>query len=186
MSFWGKKGRNAPNIRIEKLAAPSQIASLEKTATLPQNKPPIATHRAMPRHVEGSLTPRSDSRASTPLDSRKKVDSRKRSPAFQRVESDSDDDGSLVRFDSISNKKAKTVVNVTADLHRHLRSLHAFSKDDAEVLIHAADIACRRNKFMPAFNASEADVCVELQYPGTAQPEQYEGSRCIMFHADRL
>jgi hypothetical protein len=176
MSFWGKKGRNAPNIRIEKVAAPSQPASLKKNVAAAQSKSRIDTDRATPRRVEGSLTPKPESRASTPLDSRKKVDSRKRSPAFQRVESDSEDDGSLVRFDSISNKKAKTVANVVADVRRRLRSVQAFSKEDAKVLIHAADIACRRHKFTPAFNASEVDVCVELQYPGAAQPERYESS----------
>jgi hypothetical protein len=176
MSFWGKKGRNAPNIRIEKVAAPSQPASLKKTVVAAQNKPRTATDHAVPRQAEGSLTPTSGSRASTPLDSRKRIDSRKRSPAFQRVESDSEDDGSLVHFDSISSKKAKTVANVTADLHRHLRSLQAFSREDADVLIHAADIACIRHKFPPAFNVSAADVGVELHYPGSAQPERYEGS----------
>jgi hypothetical protein len=176
MSFWGKKGRNAPNIRIEKVAAPSQPASLKKTVATAQNKPRTATDRAVPR-AEGSLTPTSGSRASTPLDSRKRIDSQKRSPAFQRVESDSEDDGCLVPFDSISRKKAKIVANVTADLHRHLRSLQAFSKEDADILVHAADIACRRNKFPPAFNASAANVFVELHYPGSAQPERYEGSR---------
>jgi hypothetical protein len=177
MSFWGKKGRNAPNIRIEKVATPSQPASMKKPVTAAQNKPRTATDHAAPRRAGGSLTPTSGSRASTPLDSRKRIDSRKRSPAFQRVESDSEDDGSFVRFDSISSKKAKTVASVTVDLHRQLRSLQAFSKEDANVLIHAADIACRRNKFPPAFNASAADVCVDLHYPGSVQPERYEGSR---------
>lgn len=188
MSFWGKKGRNAPNIRIEKVAAPapSPPASLKNAIAAGHSKPRIATDLAASRRTEGSLTPKSDSRASTPLDSRKKIDSRKRSPAFQRVESDSEDDGSLVRFDSISSKKVKTVAVVTADIHRNLRSLQAFSQDDADVLIHAADIACTRYKFPPAFSASAADVCVELQYPGTAEPERYEGCRCIKFHADRF
>jgi hypothetical protein len=186
MSFWGKKGRNTPTIRIEKVAAPSQPASLKNTIAASQSKPRIVRERAVSRRLDGSLSPVSDSRASTPLDTRKKIDSRKRSPTFQLVESDSEDDGSLVRFDSISSKKAKTVASVTADPRRHLRSLHAFSKEDADVLIHAADIACRKHKFVPAFNVSEADICVELQYPGAAQPERYEGSPCIRFHANRL
>jgi hypothetical protein len=177
MAFWGKKGRNAPNIRVEKVAGPSQPAPFKKTAAAAQNKLRTATDRAVPRRAEDSLTPTSGSRASTPFDSRKRIDSRKRSPAFQRVESDSEDDGSLVRFDSISSKKVKTVANVTVDLHRNLRSFQAFSKEDADVLIHAADIACRKNRFPPAFNASAADVCVELHYPGSAQPERYEGTR---------
>jgi hypothetical protein len=173
MSFWGKKGRNAPTIRIEKVAAPSQPASLKKALPAKQNQPRPIPNRAESRRAEGSLTPQSDSRASTPLESRKKVDYRKRSPAFQRVDSDSEDDGSLVRFDSISSKKAKTVANATADLHRHLRALQAFSKEDKDVLIHAADIASVKHKFPPAFNASPEHVCVELYYPGSAHPERY-------------
>jgi hypothetical protein len=175
MSFWGKKGRNAPTIRIEKVAAPSQPASLKKAVPAKPNQPRSISNRAEPRRAEGSLTPQPDSRASTPLDSRKRVDSRKRSPAFQRVESDSEDDGSLVRFDSISSKKAKTVANTTADLHRHLRALQAFSQEDGDVMIHAADIASVKHKFPPAFNASPDDVCVELHYPGSAHPERYVG-----------
>ena len=176
MSFWGKKGRNAPTIRIEKVATPSQPTALKKAVAAAESKPRIPTRRAISRRAEDSLTPSTETRASTPLDSRKKNESRKRSPGFQRVESDSEDDGSLVRFNPISNKKFKTIANITADPHRHLRSLQVFSKDDANILIHAADIACRKHSFPPAFNASAAEVCVELQYPGTAQPERYEDS----------
>jgi hypothetical protein len=175
MSFWGKKGRNAPNIRIEKVAAPAQPASLKENVVAAQSKRRLATERAGSRRVEKSLTPNSDSAASISLDSRKKTNSRKRSPAFQRVESDSDDDGSLVHFDSISSKKLKPVPIVVVDVRRHLRSLQAFSKEDAAVLIHAADVASSRHKFPPAFNASAADVSVELQYPGSVLPERYGG-----------
>jgi hypothetical protein len=177
MSFWGKKGRNAPTIRIEKVAAPSQPLSLKKTvpAKQNQNQPRPTPNRAESRRADGSLTPQPDSRASTPLESRKRVDSRKRSPAFQRVESDSEDDGSLVRFDSISSKKAKTVANATADLRRHLRALQTFSDEDRDVLINAAHIASVKHKFPPAFNASPEEICVELHYPGSAHPERYVG-----------
>lgn len=175
MSFWGKRGRSTPTIRIEKVA-PSQPVSLGKAAPTKQSQPRQASANAEPCRAEGSLTPNSDSRASTPLDSRKRVDSRKRSPAFQRVESDSEDDGSMVRFDSISSKKAKTVTNTTTDPHRHLRALHAFSKQDEEVLIHAADIASVRHKFPPSFGAPAADVCVEVYYPGSTHPERYVDS----------
>jgi hypothetical protein len=173
MSFWGKKGRNTPTIRIEKIKASTPPPSVNKTVPQAQSKKRPASSRSYSRPAEGSLTPRSDSRDSTPAGQRRRLDSQKRSPAFQRVESDSEDDGSFVRFDHISSKKTKNTANVTADTYRQLQSLQAFSAEDGDALIHAADIACVRRKFPTAFSAPAVDVCVELQYPSSAHRERY-------------
>ena len=171
MSFWGKKGRPTPTIRIEKVASPS-TASVKKAPQVRSQIQPVVDHRKS-RSKGNSAHLESSSTESTEPISRKKNVSRKRSPTFQRIESDSEDDGSLIPFDNISSKKVKTLSSVTLDPHRQLGAFQAFTVEDEDVLIHAADIACVRHKFALAFGTSSADVCVELQYPGSAKRERY-------------
>lgn len=167
MSFWGKKGRVTPTIRIERVAAPSP-ASVKTTPQVWSRSQPVVDHKK-------SRSGGDSSGGFTAFTSRKKIVSRKRSPALQRVESDSEDDGTLIPFDNISSKKAKTISNVTLDPHRQLGSFQAFTVEDENVLIHAADIACVTHKFTLAFGTSPDDVCVDLQYPGSAKRERYVG-----------
>jgi hypothetical protein len=166
MSFWGRKGRVTPTIRIEKVAAPGPPASVKKTPQVWSQAQPVVDHKKS-RSGGGS------SGGFTALTSRKKTVSRKRSPALQRVESDSEDDGSLIPFDNISSKKVKTISNVTLDARRQLGAFQTFTVEDENVLIHAAEIACVRHKFTLAFGTSPDDVCVDLQYPGSAKRERY-------------
>jgi hypothetical protein len=175
MSIWGKKGRHTPTIRIEKIAEPSPPASLKKsTSQIRTQSQPFQSRRA-------ALTApkQSKSRDSTSLLPKKRPESRKRSPAIQRIESDSDDDGSIIAFDTVTSKKAKTVSNVTVDVRREVGALLAFSSKDEKILIHAADIACVKHKFPPVFDALSTEVAVQLQYPGSIQRERYVKSSAL-------
>lgn len=167
-----------PNSRIN--VAPPKIR-LEKSA--PVKKPPplpskIAASRPSPRPQSPARTSSSKLRTSsaTPdrLEPRKRKALRQKSPAQQRVESDSDDDtvGTPASFDEPS-KRHKPSTDV--DLKRELRYKRVSSEEDSGVLplIHAADIASTTRKSKKVTATEEKNVTVELQYPGASQRERY-------------
>ncbi|KAI9733203.1 MAG: Nucleosomal histone H3-Lys79 methylase [Claussenomyces sp. TS43310] len=185
MSLWGKKSskrQNAPTIRstIVHFVLCNEhiltVMTVEKVAVKPSPGP--ITKVASRSQTQSTSISRSVNAATPELElkPRKLANPRKRSPAIQRVESDSDDDGdddSSTSYD-FTHKKAKTVLEGATDNCRQLRSLHAFTDTDKDLLIHAADIASMTKRFTPAFGVTKEDVFAELQYPGAAQRERYE------------
>jgi hypothetical protein len=109
---------------------------------------------------------------STRLNTKKQSNSRKRSPAYQRVESDTSDDDDE-KTPSL-NKRRRLVSNEIEDPNRSLSSQKQFSQIDSTLLIHAADIASYKLGFPPAFEQTASDnVLVYLQYPGSSTRERY-------------
>jgi H3 lysine-79-specific histone-lysine N-methyltransferase len=159
-----------PKIRLEKAAPvkkpqplPSKIAAASRTASRPQSPARTATPK-----------PRTSSATPDRLEPRKRKAVRQKSPAQQRIESDSDDDsvGTPASFEEPS-KRRKPSVDV--DLKRELRYTGDPSENDGAVLplIHAADIASTTRKSKNVTPTEEKNVTVELQYPGASQRERY-------------
>lgn len=112
----------------------------------------------------------SDDAYHTKLATTKQSTNRKRSPAYQRIESDSSDEDS--QETPALNKKQRLLLHETEDPHRSLPSRKSFSQIDSSVLTHAADIASLKLGFRPAFVATSNEIY--LQYPGSSIGERYE------------
>jgi hypothetical protein len=179
MSFWGRKGLstvrpNAPKIRIEKVAATPSQGSLKTTSPCPETKQKLVSESGIQSRSLSLSKSRVGPKNCKGANALETVKTRKRSPVEQRIESDSDDDGSVLSYDTAPRKKAKVIANITANPERCFSSLQAFSEEDERILIHAADIACTKLNFPPAFrDASTDDVCILLHYPGSSIPERY-------------
>lgn len=158
-----------PKIRLEK-AAP-----VRKPQPLPSK---IAASRPAPRTQSPAQTssPRPRTSSATPdrLEPRKRKAVRQKSPAQQRIDSDSDDDsvGTPASFDEASKRhKPSTPIDLKRDLRHRGDSVE---KDSAVLsLIHAADIASTTRKSKKVSASEEKNVTVELQYPGSSQRERY-------------
>jgi len=172
MNFGGPPPRIAarpPQIRVERTKAPKKPEPLPSKFLARQNQ----------RSRDPARVPPSKSKPSpaTPdrLEPRKRKAVRQKSPAQQRLESDSDDDdvGSPASFDGFADKRQK--VDGPVDLKRNLRSRKAFSEDNGGVfeMIHAADIASPTRKSKLVTAVEEKNVTVELKYPSASQRERY-------------
>ena len=160
-----------PKIRVEKAAAP------QKPQPLPSKIASKIASRPSPRPQEyARLSPKPRRASSTPdrLEPRKRKPTRQKSPAQQRLESDSEEDsvGSRTSFDA-PIKRHKPDKNV--DLKRELRSKSAYSKEGIVFpMIHATDIAAPARKSKHVSGPDEKNVTVELQYPSVSQRERYD------------
>jgi H3 lysine-79-specific histone-lysine N-methyltransferase len=157
-----------PKIRVEKAPLPKKPQPLpSKLASRPvqrlQGPPRTSSSRSSPARAS------SDS-----LGPRKRKAARQKSPAQQRIESDSDDDdvASPASFDEPSKRHRSEGL---VDLNRKLRSETAFSAEDgvAFPVIHAADIAYTSRKSKQVSAVEEKNVTVELKYPSVSQRERY-------------
>lgn len=102
---------------------------------------------------------------------------RKRQTPEQRLSSDDDDGTDDTDASFEVRKRARTGDSAEPDPDRHVRSLKAFSEEDAQgfEMVHAADITSvqKAGQFTPAFEASENSEDVLLQYPSASQKERY-------------
>lgn len=102
---------------------------------------------------------------------------RKRQTPEQRLSSDDDDGTDDTDASFEVRKRARTGESAEPDPDRRVRSLKAFSEEDAQEfeMVHAADITSvqKAGQFMPAFEASENSEDVLLQYPSASQKERY-------------
>jgi len=172
-----KKAR--PVIRFERVSDAKKPAPLP--SKLASTRPPQARHsedypsRASPSTARSSpATPPSSRQESSRLKPGKRKAARQKSPTQQRLDTDSDDDGSTTEFEGTSYKRQKVVR--TVDLKRQLRSRQAFSDADGGVfeMIHAADIPSAGKKSKLAVTVTAEDVTVELKYPSASQRERYD------------
>lgn len=149
--------------------APGQIR-VEKA--LPTKKPEPLPSKTTSRHApssRGSIRPRpsESTRPATPHGlgsntARKRKAARQKSPAQLKFdESSSEDDvGSPAPNYSLPDKRQRS--NSPVDLKRQLVADSPFSAHDAEVLIHATDVA----------NRNDYSISVELQYPAATVREK--------------
>ncbi|RFU34936.1 hypothetical protein B7463_g1421, partial [Scytalidium lignicola] len=184
MSLWGNKANSAikpapPKIRIEKIPivtkSPSALNQKSVAAKTAAIKGSTAASRA-PSRSRLSATPpppTAASRDSTRLrPAKQKKLLRHKSPVHQRIESDSEDDGSSTSFDDFASKRQRRV-HRPIDQKRRLRSLMSFSEDRGVFqFIHAADVASGDKK--PKAVITTETVTVELQYPSASQRERYD------------
>ncbi|BCS19239.1 histone methyltransferase DOT1 [Aspergillus puulaauensis] len=103
---------------------------------------------------------------------------RKRPTPEQRLSSDDDDEGSDTDTSLEVRKRARTGDSAEPDYGRRLRSVKAFSGDDAKSLpiVHAAEITSvqKPGKFKPAFGNADQTSEILLQYPSATPKERYE------------
>lgn len=176
MSFWKKNPSsskpNAPTIRIEKVAIKTSSGTVGKAPPRSQSQGRPGPSRIKSNSSEQTSGRSTNDNYTTKLNARKTYTSRKRSPAYQRVESDtSDDEGAE---SPPLSKRQRLASSETEDPNRSLRSRKQFSQVDSEVLIHAADIASHKLGFRSAFERSASEgVSVYLQYPGSLILERY-------------
>jgi hypothetical protein len=182
MSLFGKKTRSAPAIRIEQVASPAPFPQSVKKAAPPANR--IQPHSARNRDEKSKTSKSSADRdaqrgSSNRFTSPKKLLSRKRRPSLQRVESDSEDDGSTIAFDRLPNKRSRFSSPAVVDHGRQLLAATAFTEEDEKTLIHAVDIANVELGFAPAFDVESDEVAVKVAYPGTDRRERCVASLCL-------
>ena len=117
------------------------------------------------RAYQGPTTP-----LSRTAGSRKQRGTPETAQKFSSDESDSDN------AENTSSKKAKHSVSCELDTKRHVRSVEAFSENNADYfpVVHAADITSVDTsiKFVPAWEGLTQRADVLLQYPSNSQPER--------------
>lgn len=179
MSFWKKNPSsskpNAPTIRIEKIAINKTSSSTApKVSSRSQSQGrPGTKHIKLKSSLPETGTISTKEINPTRLRAKKQSNSRKRSPAYQRVESDTSDDDDDDEGTPSLNKRRRLVSNEIEDPNRSLSSKKQFSQIDSTLLIHAADIASYKLGFSPAFGQTASDnVLVYLQYPGSSMRER--------------
>ncbi|RDW62976.1 histone methyltransferase DOT1 [Aspergillus mulundensis] len=166
-----------------------QIRKVVQTISAPPSRSPSQTvNRATPRtvpaerrektqetvrpSVSGGRDHASAKRRLTPLRDRK------RPTPEQRLSSDNDDDGSDTDTSLELRKRARTGESAEPDYTRRLRSVQAFSGDEARQLrfVHAAEITSEQKlgKFKPAFENTSQTSEILLQYPSATPKERYE------------
>lgn len=185
MSFWKKHPPRAPPvIRIERVqskintAPPSISSSTTKTAIAR----PAAQSRLAAGRSTSNLTARGNATSSKESDATKSSPtkkSRKRSPAYRPVESDSSDNDTVVT--TASAKRLRLSSNEVEDPDRRLRARKPLSEADSKAVIHAADIASLKLGFKPCFGqdkggdakGKDVDVGISLHYPGSSLKEWF-------------
>ncbi len=177
MSFWKKNPPSAkakpPVIRYEKVPVKKTAVTTSTTRSSRTSTPT----RQISNRLSSNLVVRNNAPAtgdtySTTLSPKKHAVSRKRSPVYQRIESDSSDDESDDA--SIFNKRQRLSSHESLeDPDRSLRARKPFSQSDSKVLVHAADIAAVKLGFKPCFGKAD-DVSVSLRYPGSTIRERYD------------
>ncbi|KAJ9136877.1 Histone-lysine N-methyltransferase, H3 lysine-79 specific [Pleurostoma richardsiae] len=183
-----------PKIRIEKVLVPTPSPRPRPSSTgLRVSSSASASPRVSPRpdHAKqpksaSPLTSSDDTRSSR----KRKAGSAapRRSPASDRVEFDQDsgaedDDDWESRLDARKRRKAAQQsgdrrLDPNRKLaHPALRRAEGGggAVDDKQLqFVHAADVASLKQKCVPTLGATEDEVAVELQYPGSRQRERYE------------
>ncbi|KAL4785564.1 S-adenosyl-L-methionine-dependent methyltransferase [Aspergillus varians] len=155
-------------------APPSRPPSQTANKPSPRNlsaEPRKKTRESGSRSVSGDRDYPPSKRRLTPLRNRK------RPTPEQRLSSD-DDDGNDTDTSLEVRKRARTGDSAEPDYGRRLRSLKAFSGDDARSLpiVHATEITSvqKPGKFKPAFGNTSQTSEILLQYPSATRKERYE------------
>jgi [histone H3]-lysine79 N-trimethyltransferase len=170
--------RATPTIRLERVpdakkpaSLPSKVASTKSTQVQRSEASPSRASSSTAR--SSPATPPSDGHGSSRLKPGKRKASRQKSPTQQRLDTDSEDDGTPEELEETSFKRQKT--SRTIDFKRQLRSKRAFSEADGGVfvMIHAADIASVSKKSKLAATVPAENVTVKLQYPSISQRERF-------------
>ncbi|KAI9838137.1 MAG: Nucleosomal histone H3-Lys79 methylase [Sclerophora amabilis] len=167
---------------LTKSGPPSGVPRPPSQARL-SNSPQPTSRRAPSSKVVQANGDKDSARSSPSLQPSKPAKGRKRpSPTQQRlVSSDEDDDGDDSDLAlGMSRKRTKTSVESSEepDLKRRVRSDVAFAPEGSDVdlqFVHAADIASveKSSKYAPAFEASEEELDVALQYPSLSPRERF-------------
>ena len=176
MSFWAKHPpKKAPVIRIERVPSrpTSSTTSTSSSASKPSSSRSATQNRLTASRSATNLSVRNNATSSkdtyAPKSSPTKK-SRKRSPVYQRMESDSSDDDT--DDTAAFAKRQRISSHELEDPDRRLRARKPFSEADSKALIHAADIASIKLGFKPCFGKAE-NVGVSLHYPGSSVKERF-------------
>ncbi|RJE22702.1 hypothetical protein PHISCL_04963 [Aspergillus sclerotialis] len=159
-----------------------KVAQSRSTPSSASNTPERAPSRSYPsseKRKNGraweSRSASRDHERRTP--SNRVTPSRKRQTPEQRLSSDDEDGTSDTDTSFDMRKRARTGDSAEPDPDRRIRSVKAFSEEDATEfpMVHAADITSvqKAGKFMPAFEGTENSEDVFLQYPSASQKERY-------------
>lgn len=148
----------------------SQVANKPSSRNL-SAEPRKKTRESASRSASGDRDLPPSKRRLTPLRNRK------RPTPEQRLSSDDDDEGSDTDTSLEVRKRARTGDSAEPDYGRRLRSVKAFSGDDAKSLpiVHAAEITSvqKPGKFKPAFGNADQTSEILLQYPSATPKERY-------------
>ncbi|OBT62264.1 hypothetical protein VE03_08563 [Pseudogymnoascus sp. 23342-1-I1] len=174
MSFWNKNPSSSKQkIRTESVPVKAPSGTINRTPSRSQSEARLAS--SLSRSKPSGQTSRSSRKDSysTKLSLPERSVSRKRSPVYQRIESDtSEDEG---QESPPVNKRQRLTPGELEDPARTLPSRKRFSQIDSTLLIHAADIASHKLGYRAALGDADlegAPVC--LQYPGSSIAERYE------------
>lgn len=173
MSFWNKNPSSSKQkIRTETVPVKASPGTIKRAPSRSQSETPLAS--SLPRSkVSGQISrsSRKDS-YSTKLSLPERSVSRKRSPVYQRIQSDTSEDED--QESPPVNKRQRLTPGEVDDPTRTLASRKQFSQIDSTLLIHAADIASYKLGYRAAFGDTDVEglpVC--LQYPGSSITERW-------------
>lgn len=173
MSFWNKNPSSAKQkIRTENVPVKASPGTINRAPSRSQSEARLVS--SLPRSKPLGQTSRSSRKDSysTKLSLPERSTSRKRSPVYQRIQSDtSEDEG---QESPPVNKRQRLTPGELDDPTRTLPSRKQFSQIDSTLLIHAADIASHKLGYRAAFADKDlegAPVC--LQYPGSSIAERW-------------
>ncbi|KFX87888.1 hypothetical protein O988_09237 [Pseudogymnoascus sp. VKM F-3808] len=174
MSFWNKNPSSSKQkIRTETVPVKASPGTISRTPSRSQSEARLAS--SLPRSKSSGQASRSSRKDgySTKLSLPERSISRKRSPVYQRIESDSSEDES--QESPPINKRQRLTPGELDDPTRSLPSRKQFSQIDSTLLIHAADIASYKLGYRAAFGGTDLEEApVGLQYPGSSIAERYE------------
>ncbi|KFY48671.1 hypothetical protein V495_01131 [Pseudogymnoascus sp. VKM F-4514 (FW-929)] len=160
-------------IRTETVPVKASPGTISRTPSRSQSEARLAS--SLPRSKSSGQASRSSRKDnySTKLSLPERSISRKRSPVYQRIESDSSEDES--QESPPVNKRQRLTPGELDDPARSLPSRKQFSQIDSTLLIHAADIASHKLGYRAAFGGTDLEEApVGLQYPGSSIAERYE------------
>lgn len=172
MSFWNKNPSSSKQkIRTESVPVKASPGTTKRVPSRSQSEARLAS--SLPRSKPLGQTSRSSRKDSysTKLSLPERSASRKRSPVYQRIQSDtSEDEG---QESPPVNKRQRLTPGELDDPTRTLPSRKQFSQIDYTLLIHAADIASHNLGYRAAFGDSDLEGApVRLQYPGSSIGER--------------
>lgn len=174
-SFWAQHPRKkAPVIRIERVTSRASPSTTTTSSSSSKSSGPRSATQNRLTTSRSTISPSARCNATSLKEtyatkSSLSNKSRKRSPAYQRMESDSSDDDTDDA--AVFGKRQRMSSQELEDPDRRLRARKPFSEADSKTLIHAADIASLKLGFKPCFGKTEG-VGVSLHYPGSSVKER--------------
>lgn len=173
MSFWNKNPSSSKQkIRTETVPVKASPGTIKRPPSRSQSETRLAS--SIPRSKVSGQTSRSSRKDSysTKLSLPERSISRKRSPVYQRIQSDTSEDED--QESPPVNKRQRLTPGEVDDPTRTLPSRKQFSQIDSTLLIHAADIASHKLGYRAAFRDTDVErLPVRLQYPGSSIAERW-------------